>query len=180
VNLWIAVDVEADGPCPAIYSMVSFGAVVVETPLDSAPRFYGKTDPISSRWVPEVLAVSGITRDEHLGYPPAEKTMREFRDWLVLLTEQGKNSLVFVSDNPAYDWQFINYYLHRFCGVNPFGYSAKRIGCMYAGLMGNTKKSRNWRDLRTIKHTHNPVDDALGVAEVLIKLSGDLKGIVSE
>ena len=36
---WIMVDVEADGPCPGLYSMVSFGAVVVEPKLERS--FYG-------------------------------------------------------------------------------------------------------------------------------------------
>jgi hypothetical protein len=31
---WIMVDIEADGPIPGDYSMVSFGAVVVEPGLE--------------------------------------------------------------------------------------------------------------------------------------------------
>jgi formamidopyrimidine-DNA glycosylase len=41
----IIVDVEADGPIPSKYSMVSFGAVVVEAGLSRT--FYGQTKPIS-------------------------------------------------------------------------------------------------------------------------------------
>ncbi|HKD36799.1 MAG TPA: hypothetical protein VKB78_08355 [Pirellulales bacterium] len=56
------VDVEADGPIPGDYSMVSFGAIVVEPALDKA--FYGKLKPISEKWIPEALEVSGFTREE--------------------------------------------------------------------------------------------------------------------
>lgn len=55
---YIIVDVEADGPIPAEFSMVSFGAVVFDDRLDRT--FYGKTRPISDRFVPEALAVSGF------------------------------------------------------------------------------------------------------------------------
>ena len=50
------VDVEADGPIPGKYSMVSFGAVLVEPGLGRT--FYGRTRPISDAFLPEALAVS--------------------------------------------------------------------------------------------------------------------------
>jgi hypothetical protein len=40
---WIMVDIEADGPIPGDYSMVSFGAVVVEPGLERT--FYGELRP---------------------------------------------------------------------------------------------------------------------------------------
>ncbi len=44
---YIMVDVEADGPIPGDYSMVCFGAIVVEPSLDRT--FYGKLKPISEQ-----------------------------------------------------------------------------------------------------------------------------------
>ena len=57
--MYIMVDVESDGPIPGDYSMVCFGAVIVEPGL--ARDFYGKFKPISEKWNPETLAVSGFT-----------------------------------------------------------------------------------------------------------------------
>ncbi len=57
----IVVDVESDGPSPGHYSMVSFGAIVVEPSLSRT--FFGKVRPISDRFLPEALAVCGVTRD---------------------------------------------------------------------------------------------------------------------
>jgi len=37
---YISVDIEADGPIPGDYSMISFGAVIVNENLDKS--FYGK------------------------------------------------------------------------------------------------------------------------------------------
>jgi hypothetical protein len=51
----VIVDVESDGPIPAEFSMVCFGAVVFDDRLDKT--FYSRTRPISDRFVAEALAV---------------------------------------------------------------------------------------------------------------------------
>jgi DNA polymerase III epsilon subunit-like protein len=161
---YIIVDVEADGPIPAQFSMVSFGAVVFDDRLDRT--FYGKTRPISDRFVPEALAVSGFTREQHLGFDDPKAVMESFAAWLA---QESKGRPVFVSDNVAFDWQFINYYFHRFLERNPFGFSGRRIGDLYAGLVKDASKATEWKKYRVTAHTHNPVDDARGNAEALKK-----------
>ena len=74
-----------------------------------------------------------------------------------------------LADNFAFDWQFINYYFHRFLGRNPFGFSGRRIGDLYAGLVKDASKATKWKKFRVTAHTHNPVDDARGNAEALRK-----------
>lgn len=159
----VVCDVESDGPIPNLYSMVCFGAVIVDRALDKT--FLGKTWPVSDNWNPEALAISGITREEHMKHDNPEIVMREFRDWI---KENSKGTPIFISDNPAYDWSFINYYFHYYLGSNPFGFSARRIGDLYAGMMRDTHVK--WKHLRDTKHDHNPVNDAKGNAEVLIKM----------
>ena len=97
---FIIVDVEADGPIPGSFSIVSFGAVIVRDGLNDT--FYGKVSPISKEWVPEALAVSGHSREEHLTFQSPEKVMREFSAWIL---EKSRDRPVFVSDNLAFDWQ---------------------------------------------------------------------------
>ena len=80
---YVMVDIEADGPIPGDYSMVCFGAVVVEPSLSQT--FYGQLRPISDRWVPEALAVSGFAREETLAFPEPEPVMRRF-GWTRLCT----------------------------------------------------------------------------------------------
>jgi hypothetical protein len=161
---YVIVDVESDGPIPAEFSMVCFGAVIFDDLLEKI--FYGKTRPISDRFDPEALAVSGFSREQHLGFEEPKTVMESFAAWL---TEHIKGRPVFVSDNPAYDWQFINYYFHRFLGRNPFGFSARRIGDLYAGLIKDASKASEWKKYRVTTHTHNPVDDARDNAEALKK-----------
>ena len=117
---YVMVDVETDGPIPADYSMIGFGAVIIDETLNRT--FYGQLRPISEQWIPEALVVSGFTRDETLHFDDPKEVMTRFNDWLKL---NRKNSLVFISDNNGFDWQFINWYFHHFVGSNPFGFTDK-------------------------------------------------------
>lgn len=159
---WFCVDVESDGPIPNKYSMVCFGAVHVPSVSEI---FYGQTKPISELWIPEALAVSGFTREEHLQFHDPETIMRQFADWIEAIN--FGNRPTFVSDNLAYDWQFINYYFHYYLGKNPFGYSGRRIGDIYSGIMKDINRANEWEKFRRTKHSHNPADDAMGNAEAL-------------
>lgn len=161
---FVIVDVESDGPIPAEFSMVCFGAVLFDDRLDRT--FYGKTRPVTDQFIPEALAVSGFSREQHLEFDDPKTVMEAFAAWL---HQHSKGRPVFVSDNVAFDWQFINYYFHRFLGHNPFGFSGRRIGDLYAGLVKDAYKATEWKQYRVTSHTHNPVDDARGNAEALLK-----------
>jgi hypothetical protein len=160
---YFMVDVEADGPCPGRYSMVSFGAIVVRPGLDVT--FYGRLRPISEHFIPASLAVSGVGREETLAYPEPKGVMEAFKAWII---EHTVGRPMFVSDNNGFDWQFINWYFHEFAGGNPFGHSSTNLGSLYKGLVKDTSKS--FKHLRRSKHTHHPVDDARGNAEALLHL----------
>jgi DNA polymerase III epsilon subunit-like protein len=160
---YIMVDVEADGPIPGDYSMVCFGAVIVEPGLKRA--FYGQLRPVSERFVPEALAVSGFSREQTLEFEAPESVMASFDRWLA---ERAGTRLLFISDNNGFDWQFINWYFHHFLGKNPFGFSSSNLGSLYKGLVKDTRKT--FKHLRRTRHTHHPVDDARGNAEALLHM----------
>ncbi len=160
---YVMVDVEADGPAPADYSMVCFGAVVVEPEL--ARTFYGRLRPVSDKWQPEALAVSGFTRREVEEFDNPAVVMEAFRAWL---EANVSGQPMFISDNNGFDWQFINWYFHHFLGANPFGHSSTNLGSLYKGVVRDT--SRNFKHLRKTAHTHHPVDDARGNAEALLEI----------
>ena len=162
---YIVVDVESDGPAPGKYSMVSFGAVVVEPSLGRT--FFGEMRPISDYWIPEALAVSGYTREQTLAFSPPQEVMSSFVLWIRNVTAQGTEP-IFVSDNNGYDFGFINYYLWHFVNENPFGHSSRNISDLYRGMKKDVHSS--FRGLVTIPHTHDPVQDARGHAEALLKM----------
>lgn len=158
---FFVVDVEADGPIPGPYSMTKIGVILVEPSLNVT--FYGKLKPISDKWIPEALAVSGDTREEVMQFNDPKVVMTSLCEWVEKVSS-GRPT--FISDNNCFDWMFSCWYFHTFCGRNPFGFSGRRIGDLYCGLTKNVYN--RWKHLRKTKHTHHPVDDAKGNAEAIL------------
>ena len=143
-NNLIFVDCEASGACIGKGNLTEFGAVH----YPSMETFYGDLR----------------RKDEFDKY----NIFVNFDFWLKKVCDSTQP--LFISDNPAFDWQWINYYFHHLLGKNPFGWSARRIGDYYAGLTGNFGNATRWKRLRITKHTHNPVDDAMGNAEAFRRI----------
>ncbi len=160
---YIMVDVEADGPIPGDYSMISFGAVVVDKALDKT--FYGQLKPISDNYIEDALKVSGHSREETLAFADPKTVMNDFVQWI---NQNSQGRPIFISDNNGFDWMFVCWYFHHFIGRNPFGFSSQNLGSLYKGLVADVFK--NFKHLRQTKHTHHPVDDARGNAEALLKM----------
>jgi len=163
----IMVDVETDGPIPADYSMICFGAIIVDQELNKT--FYRQLKPISDQWLPETLEVSGFTRQETLSFDDPKTVLEHFENWIAY---HSRKQPIFISDNNGFDWQFINYYFHHFLGNNPFGYSSTHLGSLYKGLVKDTTK--NFKHLRKTIHSHDPLDDVRGNAEALLYLKNEM------
>ncbi|MEU5524388.1 3'-5' exoribonuclease [Streptomyces sp. NPDC047860] len=182
-SLYISVDIEADGPIPGPYSMLSLGASVAGVQdaegfraADPEERtFYRELKPISAEFVPEALAVSGLDRDR-LGAEGAEpvQAMREFTDWV---GEVRAGAQPVMCGYPAsYDWTFLYWYLIRFTGSSPFGHSGcldmKTLYATKAGLpLRAVVKGTMPRELLSRRrHTHHALDDAIEQAELFANL----------
>jgi DNA polymerase III epsilon subunit-like protein len=160
---YIMVDVEADGPIPGDYSMISLGAVLIDDKNDRT--FYGQIKPISEKYQPEALKISGFTREETMKFDEPENVMNKFKNWI---NETSEGTPLFISDNNGFDWMFICWYFHHFISENPFGFSSSNLGSLYKGVVRNMH--RNFKHLRRTKHTHNPVDDARGNAQAFLEI----------
>jgi hypothetical protein len=181
--VYVSVDVEADGPIPGVYSMVSLGAAVagrhgVDGFVGSDPvaaTFYVELAPISDEWVPEALAVSGLDRDRLVAEgTPAAEAMAAFTGWIGEVS--GDARPVFTAYPASFDWMFVYWYLIRFTGHSPFGHS----GCLdlktlYAARAGvpltQAVKGRMPRELLSDRpHTHHALDDAVEQADLAANL----------
>lgn len=153
----VFVDCEARGGSPVRGAMTEFGAVH----YDSRQSFHGviyegRPDPDN----PSVPLVGERVSSE-------AAVAEEFAAWLAR-TVPGRP--VFVSDNPAYDWQWIAA-MFALAGVdNPFGHSGRRISDFYAGLTGNWSNTQAWKQWRITAHDHNPVNDSMGNAEAFARI----------
>ncbi len=170
-EIYVSVDIEAAGPVPMTYSMLSLGAAVVDDPKET---FYVELKPTNDQFVPEAMKVVGKTlRDfEKSGSTPQE-AMGQFRDWLARVAKNGKP--VFVGFNAVFDWAFVNFYFHQFLGENPFGFGGIDIKSYYMGMTGasweDTRSSRISAELKGPSlHTHNALDDAVEQAEMFRRM----------
>jgi ribonuclease T len=170
-EIYISVDIEASGPIPGEYSMLSLGACLVHRP---ATTFQRRVRPISDKFVPEALAVVGTTLEEaaRVGIEP-EQAMRDFANWISV--NAGEHLPVFVGFNASFDWSFINWYFHRYVGRNPFGIAALDIKAFYMGLSGCAWQETTSRQLPpefqpSVPQTHDALQDALAQADIFERL----------
>ena len=170
-EVYISVDVETSGPIPGEYSMLSLGACVLG---ETAKTFYREFKPISDKYIPEALQVSGFALEKlrATGIDP-EKGMREFETWIEQ-TSEGRRP-VFTAFNATFDWMFVAYYFHRYLERNPFGISGLDMKAYYMGKFHTSWAETSKRRLdKTLlsgrKHTHNALDDAIEQAEIFEKM----------
>jgi hypothetical protein len=181
-DVYFSVDIEADGPIPGPYSMISVGLAVAGrfdrefTPVDpTALTFYRELRPISDSYVSEALAVSGLDRDALLrdGTDPAT-AMNELSEWVH--AEAAGAKPVVVAYPACFDWMFLYWYLIRFTGASVFGHSGcldiKTAYAVKAGArIGSVGKGAMPRELRSSRpHTHNALDDAIEQAELFVNV----------
>lgn len=182
-DIFISADVETDGPIPGPYSMVAVGLCVAgaydgrtyERREPSADTWYRELRPISDRWQPEALAVSGLDRGRLAteGVDPAQ-AMAEAAAWVGAVA--GRRRPVLVGYPLAFDWMFLHWYWERFAGGSPFGHSScldvKTLLQQHTGaVLDQVSKSAPPADVApTLPHTHNALDDAMEQAELFSNL----------
>jgi len=170
-EVYISVDIEAAGPVPPAFSMLSLGAVVVDDPKKS---FYVELKPVNDKFVPDAMKVVGRSLQNFAknGRDPKE-AMTALRDWLGNVTKSARP--VFVGFNATFDWAFVNYYFHEYLGENPFGFGGIDIKSYYMGMAGcaweDTRSSLIRSELKgPSPHTHNALDDAIEQAEMFRRM----------
>jgi len=139
-EVFISVDIEASGPIPGEYSMLSIGACDVYRPELAFSCFI---KPISDNAVPEAMAVTGLSMDRLRidGLKP-EVAMTEFSKWVKSVS--GSKMPILVGLNAPFDWSFVNYYFIHYFGSNPFGFTALDIKAYFMG-----RKKCTWRETRS-------------------------------
>ncbi|MGH8909650.1 MAG: 3'-5' exonuclease [Egibacteraceae bacterium] len=182
-DLYISADIEADGPIPGPYSMLSFGLCVAgtfdgvrwEARDPTATTFYRELRPISDLVDERALAISGLNRAAlaRTGAEPAT-AMAEATAWVK--EAAGARRPVLVAYPLSFDWMFLHWYWIRFQTRSPFGHAScldiKTIYQQRTGrVLDQVAKSTLPPELRpTAPHTHNALDDAVEQAELLSKL----------
>lgn len=171
-ELYVSVDVEADGPIPGPFSMLSMGMSVVGHPEWT---WYAELRPISDQFDPQALEVCGLDRErlKREGLPP-EQALRNAAAWLKTVegsfaTKTGHpHRCVFLAAPAVWDGMFVHWYFIRFLGHNPFGVTGSGIDLRsyWMGVENSTWYTSSKRHIAKrvgmdrIPHTHRADDDA--------------------
>lgn len=170
LDRFISVDVEASGPVPGEFSMLSLGACVVGK---TDEQFYVELKPITRKQDPDAMRVNGLNHDdlEKRGTDPTQ-AMLAFESWIDQATPKGYRP-IFVAYPATFDWMFVAYYFHRFLARNPFGVSGLDLTSMYAGQFSTanwTVEELEQRLAADLPLTHNALEDAMVQSTVFERL----------
>jgi hypothetical protein len=167
--LFLSLDVECDGPCPGLNNLLSIGVACFDTENKLISTFERNIlEQTEFKSDPDTMDFWSKNKEawDHCHTDQVEPVvaMKEFGDFLTDLKTRYKIMTLGWPIN--YDWMWIHYYLHRYYGSNPLGYSAKDIGS-YAWAMSKDKTTSDIDDFVNsyadprFPHTHKALDDAL-------------------
>ncbi len=167
-EIYVAADIEADGPIPGPYSMLSFGLAAVRHP---DLTFYTELAPISDDFLIEALAVNGLDRDRlrREGAEPMS-AMRSAAAWVDDLRSLGRP--VLVAAPAVFDGMFLHWYFIKFAGRNPFAVNGASVdlrsywmGAQHVSWHSTGRTAiQNALGIVGLEHTHNALDDAKELA----------------
>ena len=172
-SLYISADIEASGPIPGDYDMISLGLSVVGQEDDPSKCFYIVFKPVTRNSIPEAMKrVGGITFEDmdRDGVDPKE-AMQKVAEWVRSVTPRGHRP-VQVAWPSSFDFMWTHWYFMHFLGSDPFGHSGVDIRSFAMGRTGLDfedcgKQALERMGIRSrYPHTHNALDDAKGQGDL--------------
>ena len=186
-EIYISVDIEADGPIPGDFSMLSLGAAAFYAKGDHKPldtfevnmyRLPGaKEDPSTMKWwktQPEAW------KHVNQSQVAPKVAMHRFDDWIKgLCSKIGmgmKKPKPVMVVYPTWDYMWVHWYFHHFLNYSPFGLGALDLKSLAYGdlnlpfrkvVKGNMPKT--WFK-GCPKHTHKAKEDAIGQGVLFINM----------
>ena len=142
---WFCIDIEANGPVPGLYDMVSLGATVVIDEQNGSrsigDSFYMELKPCAPRFDSRAAAIHGLDQEQLRENGLSRKDAAEaLADWVKTQTKEGTEP-VFVGHNAPFDWSYVAWIYAAEELPNPFGYKALCTKSLGMGVMG-----LNWMD----------------------------------
>lgn len=183
-DLYLSLDVEADGPVPGRFSMLAFGLCVAGrfdgqrfNAIDPERRtFYRELRPVAPECDPDALRISDLDRERLRkdGVHPTE-AMADAAAWIA--ASAGDDRPVICAFPAVFDWSFFWWYMVTYGPTDPpVGFSSCLDMKTMLAVRGKRTLSRSGKDdlpleLRPSRpHTHNALDDAIEQAELFGRL----------
>ena len=182
-SVYVATDIESNGPSPGHHSMLSFGSVAFTADKSILSSFTRNLDVLPGAGeYPETMAWWRTQPDAwracRENAAPPRNAIIDYVAWLKKLP--GKP--IFVAHPVAFDYAFIAWYLWEFAGEDPFQRRSLDLSSYAAAMMKcpvTDAKAKNmpksWFDQDYV-HNHQALDDAMGYA----KLAGNMMALNCE
>jgi hypothetical protein len=147
-EIYVSTDVEADGPVPGPYSMLSFASAAFLLDKTLVDTFSANLDTLPGAsahpstmefWRKNPQAWAAAREN----CQPPNKAMHAYVQWLKALP--GKP--VFVGYPASYDFMFVYWYLIQFAGESPFSHSALDIKTLAMLLLNSDYRAATKRNM---------------------------------
>lgn len=175
-EIYVSVDIEADGPIPGPHSMLSIGAVAYNEAGDEVAQYSTNLDtlegatahPRMEAWWQHFPEAWAACRENPR---PPQEVMHEFADWLETLP----GNPIFTAWPATWDFMWIYWYFMRFTDSRPFGEHGID---MRSYAMGMRKRSfrecgKHYLPNRWFceqEHNHVALDDAREQGELFVNM----------
>jgi hypothetical protein len=191
-EIYLSIDIEADGPIPGPYSMLSFGIAALSIDKVLLGTFERNLEPLpGAAQHPRVMEWWRATPERWAAYErtrvdvrPVRESMLECEAWSKSLRAFGKPCAV--GAPAAYDYgAWLYWYLCYAVGDIPdLGYSALDLKSFACGRLAGTRyrslgKSTfppEWFD-EDMPHTHVALDDALEQGTIMVNAIRERDGL---
>ena len=181
-TVYVCIDIEASGPVPGFYNMVSIGGVAVRLGAAGHERgeeFYYELKPISEGFDPHAMSIHGISRAHLEAHgTDSREVLLSITDWVEQIRGDAERVL-FVGHNAPFDWMYVAWYFAWAGLQNPFGYNALDTKALMMGRLGLPWRECNKERLEATypalsapapEDVHNALCDAQFQADILIAL----------
>ena len=167
-EIYISTDVETDGPIPGPHSMLSIGSAAYTADKRLLATFSANLETLPEATAHPETAAWWATQPEawaacRSDLEAPEAAMKRYVEWIATLP--GKP--VFVAYPAGFDFLFVYWYLIRFTGRSPFGFSALDMKSFAMAVLrkdyrASSKQAmpKHWFD--DLPHSHVALDDAIG------------------
>ncbi|HEV3158186.1 MAG TPA: 3'-5' exoribonuclease [Candidatus Baltobacteraceae bacterium] len=174
----MSLDVEANGPCPGLFSMLSFGMAAFNVEKELVGTLSRNLDVLSDAGVDERTTAWWAREENASAYrrsredltSPA-RAMLECRAWLQSMRRFGKP--VICGAPSGFDFTYLYYYFQRELGETPVGFASLDLRSYAAAVLkkpyrnvGKRQYPPEWID--NLPHTHVALDDAIEQGCILI------------
>ena len=183
-EIYFSTDCEMDGRAPGLSSMLSIGSVAFSdggTRIGSFERNLmelpdASADEETSKFWAENYAAWVATRQNQV-HPKI--AMKEYSEWIRDICKAHNGAPVFLGYPANYDFMFVYWYLIKFTGESPFGFTALDIKSYAMSTLGTgfrstvkSKMPKAWFE-HCGEHTHIAIDDAEAQGELFFGMKRD-------